>query len=448
MPELTTLRRELGLRDITLFAISCIVGTRWISAAAHSGPGSITLWLLGAMFLVAPLAVAVGTLSAKYPTAGGMYVWTRNDFGHWHGFLCFVCYWINIAVWFPSAAMFYVGAAAYTLGPGFAHLANNRVYIVAASLAAMWIALGSSIVSVKIGKWTENAGGAASLALAVVLISAGFLTWRRHGSATAIHIAPVWDWDTVNLLGVIAFAMSGMELVGLMAGEIRDPQRNVPLAGWLSSTFTIAFYASTTLSLLVILPPEKISELNGLAEGGLAAGRTLGAPWLLPLIAGLVVASAVGQFGGMGASVSRMPYAAGVDHLLPAAFGRLHPKWATPYISILALGAVASAFLLLLQLGDTIRAAYQALVSLMVLVGFFPFLYIFGSAWKAGKRLSAILGWVVTLVAMLSSMVPTVEIHDVWAFEGKLAAGTLGTIALAWFLYPRKRWPISTSSGD
>src|SRR5882724_2911667 len=150
------LKRELGLRDLTLFAITCIVGVRWVPMAAHAGPGSITLWLIAAVFFVAPLAATVGTLSAKYPGAGGLYYWTRGDFGPWHGFLCFWIYWLSNSCWFPSAAMFYVGIAAYTLGPKFAALADHRVYMVAASLAAIWIALGTNMVGVKIGKWTEN----------------------------------------------------------------------------------------------------------------------------------------------------------------------------------------------------------------------------------------------------------------------------------------------------
>jgi len=85
----TTLRRELGLRDLTLFGITCIVGMRWIPAAARAGPGSVTLLVLGAIFFVVPLAIAVAALTIKYPGAGGFYLWTRNDFGPWHGFLCF-----------------------------------------------------------------------------------------------------------------------------------------------------------------------------------------------------------------------------------------------------------------------------------------------------------------------------------------------------------------------
>jgi len=83
------------------------------------------------------------------------------------------------------------------------------------------------------------------------------------------------------------------------------------------------------------------------------------------------------------------------------------------------------------------RAAYQELVSLMVILGFLPYLYIFGSAWKTGKRLSALSGWAITLLAILCSVVPTAEVKNVWLFETKIAIGTVGVIATAWWLYRR-----------
>jgi APA family basic amino acid/polyamine antiporter len=411
-----------------------VISFRWVSAAAHAGPGSVALWFLGAVFLVVPLAVSVGALTVKYPSAGGIYVWTRNDFGPWHGFLCFFCYWVQMALILPTTAIFFASIGGYSAG-----LADNRVYVLIASLAVIWLALGTNIVGINVGKWTQNIGGATPWLLAGLLCTAACLIWRKQGSATPLQFMPAWNWDTVNQWGSIAFAMSGLEMVGFLAGEMRNPQRDVPIAGWIASAFVVAFYSSATIALLVILRPENISEVSGLAQTALAAGGILGAPWLLPAVILLVAVGIAGQLGGQGASVSRMPYAAGVDHLLPAAFARLHPRWATPYISILALGAVASALLLLLQLGDTMRAAYQSLVSLMVITGFLPYFYLFGSAWIARKRISAISGFAVTLLVLGCSAVPTPEIHNVWLFEGKLAAGTLGTIAIAWLMYQKKR---------
>jgi amino acid transporter len=434
------LKAKLGLRDVTLLAVVCMVGTRWLPAAAHAGPGSVTLWLLAAVLFAMPLAAAVGALSVKYPgAAGGLYAWTREDFGPWHGFLCFWVYWIGIAFLLPTAALFYMGAGFYALGPKYQYLADNRMWLLAAALAAIWIALGTNLRGVDIGKWTENIGAAAGWLLGAALVVVALLAGAKRGSATPIQVMPTWNWDTVNFWSNIAYGLSGVEMAAMMASEIRDPARTIPRAGWLASGFATVFYMAGTLALLVLLRPEKISELNGLAEAGQAGSAALGVAWISPMIAVLVLVSAVGQFGGTGTTVSRLPFAAGVDNLLPAAFGRLHPRWGTPHISILTFGAVASFLLLIFQLGDSMRAAYQEMVSLMVITGFLPYIYIFGSAWKAGKRISAISGTAITLLAILCSLVPTEAIGNVWLFEGKLAAGTLGVIASAWLIYRRAK---------
>src|ERR1700733_14154831 len=160
MPEEPKLRRELGLRDLSLFLIALVVGPRWISVAAHGGPGRNLLWILAALLMAVPLAIAVATLSAKYPGAGGLYIWARNDFGPWPGFLNFWVYWLGIAFLIPGAALFALGIAVYAMGPKYAHLADNPVYMVGGALAMLWIALGTNMIGLNIGKWTENVGGA------------------------------------------------------------------------------------------------------------------------------------------------------------------------------------------------------------------------------------------------------------------------------------------------
>jgi glutamate:GABA antiporter len=388
--------------------------------------------VLAAIFFLIPLSIAVAVLTVKHPVTGGLYRWTSADFGPWHGFLAFWVYWMSTAFWFPSAALFYVSVALSAQG-----FAENPAVLVLVSLAAIWIALGTNLVGVNIGKWTENLGASASWILFALLAVVAALVWRRQGSATTFHLLPEFNWSVVNFWATIAFALTGLELVGLMGGEIRDPKRNLPRAAWISSVFTTLFYVGTTAALLVVLRPGQISEINGLAQVGSAAGQMLGASWLPRVIVVLVLATAIGGFGGQGASVSRMPFAAGVDHLFPAAFARIHPRWNTPYISIITLGVVASGLLVAIQFGDTLRAAYQTLVSLMVITGFFPYLYVFGSAWKAGRRWSASSGLGMTLFAIVCSVVPTGEIHNVWLFEGKLAVGTVAVVASGWLIYRR-----------
>ena len=185
------------------------------------------------------------------------------------------------------------------------------------------------------------------------------------------------------------------------------------------------------------MAPAKISEMNGLAQVTAAAGAELAMPWLASAVVLLIGLNVVGSFGGIGTAVSRMPFAAGVDHLLPAAFGKVHPRWHTPHVAILSLGAVATLLLIACQAGDTVRAAYRVIVDLTVIVGFLPYLYIFASAWKAGKRFSAISGTALSLLAIACSIAPPPEVTKVWLFEGKLALGTFASIASGWLLYRR-----------
>jgi amino acid transporter len=431
------LQRELGFFDLTLFAIACIVGPRWIAVAASAGPGSVLLWLGAAIAFAAPLGVAVAALIAKYPEAGGLYVWAREDFGPWHGFLCFWVYWFSIALTLPGSAMFAMSVSAYTLGPGYAYLADNQAYVVIASLLSIWIALATNLVGMRIGKWTENLGGITSWLLGVLLVGVAWMVWMRQGSATVLDFKQEWNWDTLRFFGSLAFGLSGMEVLGMMGGEIRQPQRTVVPAAWMGTLFTTVFYVTTTIALLVLLQPSAVNELHGLADGGNIAARLLGLPWITPLIAVIVIVNSVGGWGGLGAAVSRLPYAAGVDHLLPEAFGRLHPRWATPYISILVFGGVASFLLIVIQLGDSLNASYQTLLSLMVLVGFLPYFYLFASAWKCGRRLAAVSGSAMTLLTVISSAVPSPDVTNVWLFEAKLFAGAGLMIGSAWLVYRR-----------
>ena len=441
-----TLRRELSRHHLVLFSISAITGARPIAEAAHAGPMSIALWVIAAAGVLMPLAVACSVLTARYPASGGMYQWARNDFGPWHGFLCFWVYWVGIAFWFPGAAMLYASVGIYGMGPSYAYLADDRICVLAVSLSAIWVALGTNLVGLKTGKWTENAGAVCGCLLFIALGTAALLVWLRNGSATSLHIVPEVNWATASFWPNIAFGVTGIELVGMLGDEIVDPKRNVPRAALAAAVFCSIFFIGLTVAVLVLRRPEDTSELYGLAQAGATAGRTLGTGVLGPLIAILIIGNAVGQFGGCGSAVSRLPMAAGVDHLLPAVFARVHPRWATPHFSILLLGAIASFLIIAVQTGESVRGAYNTLVSLMTIGSFLPFLYIYASAWIAGLRIIPVIGMGITVFVLACCAIPTAAVQSVWLFEAKLAAGTTGMIGSAWLVYRWRRAPKNPDS--
>ena len=80
-PGTPGLRRALGLRDLVLFNLVAILSLRWLNTAAKSGPSAVTLWVLAALLFFVPIGLAVAQLSARYPSEGGIYAWTKQRFG-------------------------------------------------------------------------------------------------------------------------------------------------------------------------------------------------------------------------------------------------------------------------------------------------------------------------------------------------------------------------------
>lgn len=411
-----------------------MVGIRWLAAAAHTGPGSITLWVLAAGLFFVPLALAVAALSKRFPEEGGIYVWTRRGFGDWHGFLCGWCYWLSNVFYFPSLLLAGVGMAATALG-----FAENRTAILATALAILWIASITNIVGLGVGKWTGNLGGFSTYLGGALLVGLGLVAWMRFGSATPLRLVPEWNLDKLNFWSQIVFAFGGLELGAIMGGEIRNPEKTVARAAWIAGLCIAAFYIAGTLAMLVLLPPDQISVVTGLVQAAAAAGARLGLGWPPLVLAFAIGLGVTGQLGAWIAGSARLPFVIGIDHYLPPIFSRLHPRWRTPHFSILILSGACTVFVAAMQAGENLRIAYQLLVDMTVVTYFVPFLYLFGAAWKNGQRASSIAGLAVTMLGIVLSFVPPPDVSSVWAFELKLGGGFLLLAAAARACFRRYR---------
>src|SRR5260221_14402467 len=107
----------------------------------------------------------------------------------------------------------------------------------------------------------------------------------------------------------------------------------------------------------------------------------------LGILAAILVT--VGNAGGVGstvAGIARVPFVVGIDRYLPEAFGKIHPRWKTPYVSILVQAVVSGAILLLSQINQSTRSAYQILIDAAIILYFIPFLYMFAAVIKLAAR--------------------------------------------------------------
>src|SRR5258706_15254642 len=105
----------------------------------------------------------------------------------------------------------------------------------------------------------------------------------------------------------------------------------------------------------------------------------VGLGWLVPVVAAFVPPNALGGVGGWFAATARLPFVAGLDRFLPPAFGRIHPRWHTPYVALLVQAGIAALFIFLGQAGTSVHGAYDALVSMGIIAYFIPFLFMFAA---------------------------------------------------------------------
>jgi glutamate:GABA antiporter len=424
------LRRELKLWHVVLFDLSALLGVRWLAAAAHAGPGSLALWLVAALAFLLPCALVIAALSERFPLEGGLYIWAKQAFGDWHGFLCAWLYFISNVCYFPTLLLSGVAMASYMFGQTGIQYSEDARYAIPATLGALWLTFILNLVGLRIGKWAGVLGAASAYSLAALLISFGLMAAFHGGAATHFHLLPELSFNSLNFWSQIAFAMVGLEVASILGGEIYDPKKVIPRAAWISGIGCAGFYMAGTAAMLALMAPQQISTLTGLAQAGQVAGARFGASWLSPCFALLITVSVVGNLTAFVAGNTRLPFALGLDHYLPPAFAKLHPRWHTPYVSILAQGVLSSALLLLFQLGETLRAAYQILVDLTVIATFLPFVYIFASGFKFGQRWAGMLGGLITVLAIILSAVPPPGVASVWIFELKVVGGTI-LLALA-----------------
>ncbi len=376
------LKRALGFRDLILFYVASGLSLRWIATAAASGPSAIVVWLTALLGFFVPLAACVLDLSARYPAEGGLYIWTREAFGPFSAFISAWTYWMSNLPYFPSVLLFAASSLLYLGGP-MQKLAESQIYFLGFTVVMLALITVLNVVGLGTGKWLNNVGALGGMIPAVVLIALGVLSFMRFGSATDFAVSamiPRPGMKNLIFLSTIFFAFGGCEAGSFMGDEIREPRRVIPRSLFVAGLILGLGYIAGTLAMLVALPAERISGLGGFMTAVDFLARRLGMGVLVVPIAVLVAVSNVGAASAYLSSTARLPFVAGVHRYLPAAFGRIHPRFGTPYVAIIFYGAAGILFGLLGQAGASIHGAYDMLVSMAVITYFIPYLFLFASA--------------------------------------------------------------------
>jgi len=380
--------RVLRRFDVTLFTVCAVLVIDQLAAAAAIGPSAIFWWVFTLVVFFVPYALISAELGAAYPEEGGIYAWVRRAFGPTWGARASWLYWINVALWMPSVYVLFAGMLAQMFAPDLPLWAKIGI-----GIAMSWITVYINVIALNIGKWVPNTGAIIKSAIMVIIGVGGAVYAFRHGIANDLsprHLAPGLQAG-LAFLPVIVYNFMGFELMSGAAEEMRNPQRDVPLAILISGFLIAAFYLLATVGILIALPVEDIGLIAGLLDalhrlfdefpGGATFVTVLGLGALFTFLANMVTWT-------MGANRSAAEAARRGD--LPAVFGKLHPAHGTPANAAIITGAVSTVVIIAYGfIAGSAEDLFWTLYSFSSIVFLLPYLLMF-AAFVALRRIDAV----------------------------------------------------------
>ena len=278
------LKRVLGRWDLVLLFVVAVFNLNVVPSIAANGGVTVWLWLISLLLFFWPQGIAVIELAHRYPGEGGVYLWAKEVFGDFHGFLSGWCYWTNNMLYVPTVMLYFVGVSVFALGPG--HQRSRRQQDTSrwpphSSLLALLTIL--NIVGLGVGKWLNNIGAIGTGIAAAVLIGLGLTIYLRFGTTVtaADFRIPADPRFVLNSFGVICFGLVGLELASVMGDEIRDPQRTLPGAVAWGGVLSGVLYIGATLTLLVAVRKNDISVLQGIVQAVSHMAAKVGVGWII-----------------------------------------------------------------------------------------------------------------------------------------------------------------------
>ncbi|MCE5213842.1 MAG: APC family permease [Methanobacterium sp.] len=357
MPEL---QRSLSFFDVMNLVIGAIVGADIYIAAAFGagflGPASVLAWVIAGIMAVT-IALCFAECSSIIPRVGGPYAYAKEAFGDFIGFLVgwglIIAEWSAIAV-FPLAFVAYI-AYFYPNIP-------SSIQIIIKILFVLFLTLINYMGVRKAGR-LNDALTILKIAPLLIFTIAGIIYLIMEPHILISNFTPFapLGWNGMgSALVLIFWAYVGFELVTIPSDEIINAKKTIPLAIALGMGIITIFYVITNFMVVGTVPWTLLS--NSSAPLALAGFTIMGVLGALILSVGALFSISGSDEAGILTS-ARIPYAMAGDGLLPHALARIHPKYGTPYIS------------LILQSSITLIAAIFGTIDQLIILSVFTILF-------------------------------------------------------------------------
>ncbi len=367
------LKRQISLTTATAIVVANMIGsgifvTTGIVAANVPGPGWVLLcWIIGGVIAISG-ALCYAELSTRMPEVGGEYVYLKKIY---HPALGFLTGWTSLIVGFSAPIASAALAFAEYIFAGIDIPLSENIIVPKKTMAVGIILIFTLIhyLGVRLGSRVQNVLTAVKIVIVLGLASAGLFIGAGAGSIMAFKTdVPFNAVSFGTAVMLVMFAYSGWNASSYIAGELKNPKKNLPVSLLGGTIIVILLYLAINLFILHALP---YAELKGTIAVVEAASVKAFGNWMgkvLSLLVGVALLSSLSAFIMIG---PRVYYAMARDKLFLPFAARLHPQYRVPGRSIIIQGIIATFMVL-------ISSIEQLLVYIVFALNIFPWFAVAG----------------------------------------------------------------------
>ncbi|MBS0359036.1 MAG: amino acid permease [Proteobacteria bacterium] len=440
----TPRKRVLSIFSLVMINVIAVDSLRSLPIGAEYGFSLVFFYLVAAIIFFIPTALASAELSTTWPNTGGIYIWVREAFGPRCGFFTIWLQWIYNIVWYPTILAFLAGTFAYLIDPT---LAENQYYLWGCVIGVFWFATFLNFFGMRISSWISALGALIGTILPMIFIIGLGVVWLAIGNTSQIH----FEWKTflpgpnemknLAFFTGILFGLVGIEMSGVHAEEVKNPQRSYPLALLYSALIILASLVFSSLAIAIVVPHETLSLVSGLVDAYNIFFSAYNMSWMTPVIVILIILGGLSSVSAWIIGPTKGLLAATYDIEVPAILKKVN-QYGAPIPLLILQGIIFTLLCSIFLLMPSVNSSYWILSTLTAQLGMFVYIFMFAAViylrynkpdeprpfkipglttvWVIG-----IVGILACLIAVVLGFLPPKEIgvSSVWVYELILILG-------------------------
>ncbi|MBC8383353.1 MAG: amino acid permease, partial [Candidatus Cloacimonetes bacterium] len=315
--------QKLNLFKLVMITLAFIMSIRNLPMLAETGWAQIFYMVVAALIFLIPTALISAELATGWPSAGGVYKWIKLAFGDRAAFVGAWMLWVQMFFGMVMIGSFIAAMIAFIFNPA---LANNNIYIAVVTIAIYWVATLFNMKGLKSASLISSVGFLVGVLIPFILILGFGLNYFLGSNPIQL---PKFTWSQVfpnfssirNLaffVGII-FLYSGMEVSSVHANEVKNPQKNYPLAMLIAAILIMTMNIFGAFAIEIAEPRSSINLASGIMQTFTIFFNQQNVSWLIPIVA---LMAAIGAFGQLSTWVLGPSTA-----MLQVAKNGFMPKW-------------------------------------------------------------------------------------------------------------------------